>query len=48
MIGANSSAGSINYKEIYDLLDNLCQSLVGAKDNHSMYNSYLKYYTYFI
>lgn len=24
-----------NYKDIYDLLERLCKSFVGAKDNHS-------------
>lgn len=30
-----SGGGRSNYKDIYDLLERLCKSFVGAKDNHS-------------
>lgn len=33
-----SGGGRSNYKDIYDLLERLCRSFVGNKDNHSKFN----------
>lgn len=32
---SSSAGGRSNYKDIYDLLERLCKSFVGAKGNHS-------------
>lgn len=35
--GSSAAGGRSNYKDIYDLLERLCKSFVGTKDNHSKF-----------